>query len=64
MLADHDSCTLWANTPEPLPRYPHDWVLYKGQLEVENPSERKLMQKMKQKLDPTNKLNPGVFGFL
>jgi FAD binding domain len=64
ILADQDSCTLWAQVPTPLPRYPNDWVIYGATPEIGNPAQRKLMLKMKQKLDPTNKLNPGAFGFL
>jgi hypothetical protein len=64
IAADYDSCTLYAHVPEELSRFPHDWVQYGDTPDVENPYQRKMMLKMKQKLDPTNKLNPGVFGFL
>jgi glycolate oxidase FAD binding subunit len=68
--ADSESSTLWTKLApsETLHRFPGDWVLRSNSgndnIQVLNPAERSLMLRLKQKLDPTSKLNPGEFGFL
>ncbi len=59
---------LWAKTEVPLARFPNDSVMRSGAfekcIEVTAPKTQALMRRTKQLFDPTNKLNPGEFGFL
>lgn len=67
---DPDAGTIWTSLGEgeTLPRYPGDWVLRsnsgKENIVIENPAQREYMKRLKQRLDPANKLNPGEFGFI
>jgi hypothetical protein len=66
----HDSVngTIWAETSEPLKRFEGDWLIrrdaFEQNLSIENPTQIALMKRTKQIFDPTNKLNPGEFGFI
>ncbi len=66
---DPASCTLWARVDanNDLPRFADDWVLRTkcGERNVQftNPTYLEFMKRIKQVFDPTNKLNPGEFGF-
>jgi glycolate oxidase FAD binding subunit len=68
--ADWISCTLWttADASEDLPRYPGDWVIRSGcgekNVQITDPTQIRLMKRAKQIFDPTNKLNPGEWGFM
>ena len=69
--ADIASCTLWCrleSADAELHRYPGDWVVRAGcgkkNLEIVDETQIRLMKKAKQILDPTNKLNPGEWGFM
>lgn len=62
--------TLWCLVPpdQDLPRFPGDWVIRSGcgemNVQINDPAQIKLMKRAKQIFDPTNKLNPGEWGFM
>jgi len=68
--ADWISSTLWtmADKEEDLPRYPGDWVIRSGcgekNVQITDPTQIRLMKRAKAIFDPTNKLNPGEWGFM
>lgn len=71
LFADNASSTIWCwlDSPEPgLPRYSGDWVMRTGcgdkNISITDPTQIALMKRAKAIFDPTNKLNPGEFGFL
>ena len=67
---DLNTGTLWGLAPIEIdiPKAPNGWELRmrsgERNLEIENPVQIALMKRTKQIFDPTNKLNPGVFGFI
>jgi hypothetical protein len=70
VYADSESSTLWAAVGDRVlsQRFPHDWVLRSGSgeqnIEVAGDAARALMSRIKQKVDPSGRFNPGEFGFL
>ena len=71
LFADRATCTVWCvlgDSDQVLPRYPGDWVMRSGcgekNIEITDPTQIKLMRRAKQVFDPTNKLNPGEWGFM
>lgn len=71
LMADEHSSTLWCALDEPseqLPRYPGDWVVTNGCGNRDcgdlSPTQIRLMKRAKAIFDPTNKLNPGEWGFM
>jgi len=69
-IADRESATLWCSISpdEDLPRYPGDWVIRSGcsekNVQITDPTQVRLMKIAKEIFDPTNKLNPGEWGFM
>lgn len=70
LSADHASSTLWAIVPpeSTLERFSGDFV-YRSHcgeknLQITDRTQIKLMKRAKQIFDPTNKLNPGEWGFM
>ena len=69
-VADNESATLWCSIErtDELPRYPGDWVIRSGcgekNVQITDPTQIRLMKRAKQIFDPTNKLNPGEWGFM
>lgn len=59
---DPESGTLWLPADTPLHRFPHDWILRQGHLDL-NATQVRLMQRTKQLFDPDGRLNPGEWGF-
>lgn len=70
ICADNATGTIWAQVEpsDSLPRYPGDWVIRSGcgekNVQISDPAQIKLMKRAKQAFDPTNKLNPGEWGFM
>lgn len=58
-----ETATLWARTPEPLPRFAGDWVMRPGALVPDTAGEAKLWRRAKEQLDPRGVLNPGYLRF-
>ncbi|MCX7798808.1 MAG: FAD-binding oxidoreductase [Fimbriimonadales bacterium] len=66
VAVDRASSTLWARL-EPgrlLPRQPADWVVCPWVAEPPEGPERELVRRLKTAVDPSQKLNPGVFGWI
>jgi hypothetical protein len=67
--SDRASSTMWAHVPyeDSLIRFTDDWVLRRDCLEknvqLQDSTQIALMKKAKEIFDPTNKFNPGEFGF-
>ncbi len=65
-----NSSTIWCSLPQDceLPRFPGDWVIRSGcgekNLQLTDPTQIALMKRAKAIFDPTNKLNPGEWGFM
>ncbi|MBC8063579.1 MAG: FAD-binding protein [Chlorobia bacterium] len=59
---------VWLPPDRDLPRFPGDQLIRSGcgakNLELTDPIQIKLMKRAKQIFDPTNKLNPGEWGFM
>jgi FAD/FMN-containing dehydrogenase len=71
LMADEGSSTFWCALDDPseqLPRYPGDWVVTNGCGNRDcgdlSPTQIRLMKRAKAIFDPTNKLNPGEWGFM
>jgi glycolate oxidase FAD binding subunit len=45
-------------------RFPSDWIQRSGHIDIEDSTTIAYMKRAKAILDPTNKLNPGEFGFI
>lgn len=67
---DQSTGTIWAEVPPEREgqRFPDDWVIRSNcgakNISITDPTQIALMKKAKAIFDPTNKLNPGEFGFL
>lgn len=65
-----ESGVLFAEIPpeKSLPRIDGDWVIRSGcgekNVQITDPNQIRLMKRAKQIFDPTNKLNPGEWGFM
>lgn len=62
--ADPDTATVWVNHAGAPTRFEHDWVAWPARAELDRAQNATLVRRLKSKLDPTNKLHPGVFGDL
>ena len=67
--ADRASSTLWAHVPyaDELERFSDDWVIrkccFEKNLVLTDRTQIQFMKRAKQVFDPSNKFNPGEFGF-
>ncbi len=67
---DLNTGTLWGLSPIEIevPKWPGGWMIRDRSgtknMVIENPAQIAIMKRTKAIFDPTNKLNPGVFGFL
>ncbi len=61
IASDRETGTIWASRPLPSPG--QGWVMKPGEISV-HPTQIRFMKRAKQIFDPTNKLNPGEWGFM